>query len=269
MSTLTRRCLSVFAHGRDAVKTTIVSLGCVALGVPAFAQDIPDKSDLFHNPYNKYSAHHRPVGAGAEYGVPGTSGPGTRGRIGIVTKISLSSAPATKKYIHRVQPTDPTRRITYDSKSGGKSDHNGLPITLRMPEGVPYPTKGEDRNVILWPRDGGNTDMCTMFYGFNNLTGTARYSKGWPFKGLDFADGSDSYDPGSGASRMRWPSGVMRGFEINSESPAPIRTIKAHQKRPPHDMFLGKIMSGQHTEQMAPPMLRTAIWETYLTEPGW
>lgn len=198
-------------------------VGAMLIAPCASAQNIPDQSDLFHNPYNKYSAHHRPVGAGAEYGVPGTQGPGTRGRIAIVTKIGLSMAPATKKYIHLVHPTDPMRRITYDVKSGGKGGGKGLPINLRMPEGVPYPTKGEDRNVILWPRDGGSTDLCTMFYGFNNTTGTARYAKAWPFKGLDFADGSDSYDEGSGASRMRWPSGVMRGFEINPESPAPVR----------------------------------------------
>ncbi|MFZ5829709.1 MAG: hypothetical protein ACOY3P_06465, partial [Planctomycetota bacterium] len=223
------------------------------LAASSFAQEIPAGTDLFHNPYNKYSAHHRPVGVGAEYGVPGTTGPATRGRIEIVTSIRLSSAPATKKYIHLVKPTDPVRRITHDKSSGGKVGGEGLPIEVRMPEGVPYPTRGEDRNVILWPRDGGTRDLCTMFYGFNNDRGTARYSKAWPFQGVDFADGSDSYDKGSGASRMRWPAGVMRGFEINPENPAPIRHClqctatrhsnpdsKSSPKAPPSRHVLGK-----------------------------
>ena len=248
------------------MKTTMLALiGFFALKVLVFAGDIPSNSDLFHNPYNKFSAHHRPVGAGAEYGVPGTSGPATRGRIAIVTKIALSSAPATKKYLHQVKPTDPMRRITDDPKTGGDSNDNGLPIELRMPEGVPYPTKGEDRNVILWPRDGGTTDLCTMFYGFNNLTGTARYAKAWPFQGLDFFDGSDAFGPGSGASRMRWPSGVVRGFEVNPEKPEPIRhcfqcTATRHSK--PDNP------SSPHAPASRHVLGKTHVWPAYGTDGG-
>ena len=248
------------------MKTAYLTLASyLVLGFCALAAEIPENTDLFHNPYNKYSAHHRPVGAGAEYGVPGTSGTATRGRIAIVTRIALSSAPATKKYLHQVKPTDPMRRIKYDPKTGGDPKDNGLPIEVRMPEGVPYPTKGEDRNVILWPRDGGTTDLCTMFYGFNNLTGTARYAKGWPFQGLDFHDGSDAYGPGSGASRMRWPSGVVRGFEVNSDDPSPIRhclQCTATQHIKPDNKKAPQAPASRHV------LGKTFVWPAYGTDSG-
>ena len=226
---------------------------------------VPTGHDLFVNPYNKLSAHHRPVGAGAEYGVPGTTGEPTRGRIAVVTRIALGLAPANKKYIHRVAPTDPLRSITFSGDAVGSGGGKGLPITLRMPEGVPYPSTGEDRNVILWPRDGGTADLCTMFYGFDETRNTARYAKSWPFSGLDFTDGSDEFDAGSGASRMRWPAGVLRGFEINAENPSPIRhafqaTATRHSspdnrkspKAPPSRHVLGK----------------TYVWPAYGTDSG-
>jgi hypothetical protein len=237
----------------------------VAAAFASGAPPVPADHDLFVNPYNRLSAHHRPVGAGAEYGVPGTTGEPTRGRIGIVTRIALGLAPANKKYIHRVAPTDPQRTITFSGEAAGSGGGRGLPITLRMPDGVPYPTTGEDRNVILWPRDGGTVDLCTMFYGFDHDKGTARYAKAWPLSGLDFTDGSDEFDAGSGASRMRWPAGVLRGFEINPEHPPPIRhafqaTATRHSnpdsrkspKAPPSRHVLSKIY----------------VWPAYGTDAG-
>lgn len=232
----------------------------------ARGQDGANSKDLFQNPFNRFSAHHRPVGAGAEYGVPGTTGPATRGRIAIVTRISLSMSPATRKYLYRVSPDDPFRTIRYDpSTGGGAAAGQGLPLTLRMPADGPYPTAGEDRNVILWPRDGGTQDLCTMFYGFDNRTGTARYAKAWPFGGIDFADGSDKFGPGSGASRMRWPSGVLRGFEINPENPAPIRHC-----------FQGTATRHSHPDSRKSPKApasrhvlgKTHVWPAYGTDSG-
>ncbi|MBP7141868.1 MAG: hypothetical protein KBA71_08160 [Opitutaceae bacterium] len=226
---------------------------------------VPGDCDPFLNPFNKLSAHHRPVGAGAVYGVPGTDGEPTRGRIAIVTRIGLSMAPATRKYIHRVMPADPPRTVTFNEEAAGSGGGKGLPITLRMPAGVPYPSVGEDRNVVLWPRDGSGVDLCVMFYGFDNERGTARYAKSWPFGGLDYVDGSDGFDSGSSASRLRWPSGVLRGFEINPANPAPIRhafqaTATRHgnpdnrnsPKAPPSRHVLGK----------------THVWPAYGTDAG-
>ena len=241
----------------------------VVLGVPllgaAEPPKVPADHDLFVNPYNRLSAHHRPVGAGAEYGVPGTTGEGTRGRIAVVTRISLSMAPATKKYIHRVAPADPLRTVTFSGEAAGSGGGRGLPVTLRMPADAPYPTTGEDRNVVLWPRDGGTVDLCTMFYGYDHRASTARYAKSWPFSGLDVTDGSDDFDAGSGASRMRWPAGVLRGFEINPESPAPIRhafqaTATRHSN--PDNRKSPKAPATRHV------LAKTHVWPAYGTDAG-
>ena len=250
-------------HSSTPFRSLVVGL---ALCACARAEEKSPPPDLFVNPYDKLSAHHRPVGAGAEYGVPGTTGEPTRGRIDIVTRIGISMAPATKKYIHRVAPADPFRRIVYDpATGGGQGGGKGLPIEVRMPTGVPYPSAGEDRNVVLWPRDGGAKDLCTMFYGFNHETGTARYSKAWPFAGSDLGDGADGYDVGSGASRLRWPSGVLRGFEINPENPAPIRhcfqaTATRHSK--PDNRSSPKAPPSRHV------LSKTFVWPAQGTDGG-
>ncbi len=243
----------------------IIAASLPTVAFAATPPAVPADHDLFVNPYNKLPAHHRPVGAGAEYGVPGTSGEATRGRIAIVTRIGLSMAPATKKYIHRVVPVDPWREVTHSGEAAGSGGGRGLPIRLRMPAGVPYPTTGEDRNVVLWPRDGGTVDLCTMFYGFDHDKGTARYAKAWPFSGLDFTDGSDNFDAGSGASRMRWPSGVLRGFEINPENPAPIHhavqaTATRHSN--PDNRKSPKAPPTRHV------LSKTYVWPAHGTDSG-
>ena len=50
-----------------------------------------------------------------------------------------------------------------------------------MPEGVPYPTQGEDRNVILWPvRNPRPLDKETEIF---------------PGNGLPYAGGAGPLDP--------------------------------------------------------------------------
>ena len=104
-----------------------------------------------------------------------------------------------------------------------------------------------------------------MFYGFNNDTGTARYSKSWPFGGIDFSDGSDKFDEGSGASRMRWPSGILRGFEINPENPEPIRhcfqaTATRHSR--PDNRQSPKAPASRQV------LGKTFVWPAYGTDGG-
>ncbi len=55
--------------------------------IGSLAETQPTVQDLFLNPFNKWSAHHRPIGAGAQKGIPGTTGTASRGRIGNMASV--------------------------------------------------------------------------------------------------------------------------------------------------------------------------------------
>jgi hypothetical protein len=193
----------------------------------------PPVGDLFRNPFNKLSAHHRPVGAGAEAGVPGGTltpsavspthdPPGTldaRGRLANVKLFRCGTAALGRKYIHRVTATDPWR--TVGDLPDAPAD-NKLPATLRMPTGVPYPSTGGDDEVLVWPRNGGAADQADLFFNFEDDTSHARRRYEYSLGGTDVHDGVDGQDRGCSASGLRYPGTVLRGFEINPPAPGPI-----------------------------------------------
>jgi hypothetical protein len=92
-----------------------------------------------------------------------------------------------------------------------------------MRSGVSYPSTTGDDVIQLWSRNGAATDMSDLFFNFENSTSQAKRRYEYPLGGMDVPDGSDSWDRGSSASGLRFPGTVLRGFEINSASPAPIR----------------------------------------------
>jgi hypothetical protein len=181
-----------------------------ALGTVAHAQ-----ADLFTNPFNKLSAHHRPIGAGAEAGVPGgTLNPtaanptydapkaiNSRGRLANVAVFKCDPSQQGRKYTYLVQSTDPWRTI---DDAPGAPANNKLPVTLRMPNNVTYPSTPHDDNVILWPRNGNTAgDMADLFYNFEDSASTALFRREYKFAGTDVNDGSDTWDRGSSASGLR------------------------------------------------------------------
>ncbi len=50
---------------------------------------------LLTNPFNRQSAHHRPIGTGAVYGLP-PDRVRTRGRLSVITEVSLAPASGIK-----------------------------------------------------------------------------------------------------------------------------------------------------------------------------
>jgi hypothetical protein len=215
---------------RSAPRTFAMPDGTpVAIGNMA---DLAVEADLFLNPHNRLSAHHRPIGRGAIAGVPGgcaTIGgaydsPGavnSRGRIANVKYFILGNTNQAKKYTYKVDSGDSTDRTIADEV--GAPSNNKLPFTCRFPNGVTLPSTSGDDVIQLWPRDGGGTDISDLFFNFEDADSTARRRYEFPIGGLDFVDGSDIYDRGSSASYLRYPGTILRGSEINPTNPAPIR----------------------------------------------
>lgn len=185
--------------------------------------------DFFANPFSKDSVHHRAVGASATYGIPAgynssealvtEAVPNSRGRLSIVGSYRCSTGPNFDKYKYRNGSGIATESRTI-ARAAGTTDPN-LPVTLRMPTGVTYPTDSDnDSNVGIF--DDYDTNLFNHFFGFSNTDSAAKILSKWPLNGLDYP-GEDAYDRGSSASGIRWPGTVLDINDISSDNPSPIR----------------------------------------------
>ena len=163
-SGLTRRRLLA----QSAQATAIAA--ATATGIVRPAQAAPSPESLFLNPFNKFSAHHRPVGRGIPgrdannnpdvyYGIPGTTGPATRGRMAIVTTINLQG-PVGNKFNHWVSPgpipIEQSRRHSTHYRAPNRQRRCRLRAGL--PEGAVYPPEPDppqDCNIFFYPRRMG------------------------------------------------------------------------------------------------------------------
>jgi hypothetical protein len=239
---------------------TLVSAGTWSLRVDPEAA--PPPTGLFFNPFNRWSAHHRPIGAGYQLGIPpdttsntaaptgGTPYDSTANRAAVdaamakIGDIILSpdgASNANVKHMHRVTTNNsysPSRSIRWngDGNAAGFKNASGATITrtTRVPipgqttpdgETVEYPTSG-DGSVVLWPKDG-NTAV-DMIVGFNEFRYNAATSQAQARFFVEYPlagndwDEGDGYDIGFSAAEIRYPFGWLRGFEINPTSPSPI-----------------------------------------------
>jgi hypothetical protein len=219
----------------QSAQATAVAAAAAA-GIVRPAQAAPSPEGLFLNPFNKLSAHHRPVGLGmlgrdaidnpdAYYGIPGTTGPATRGRMSIVTSVRLQG-PVGLKWNYWVSPTDPYRTIerAFNSLPGPKPPAT-LPFTCRMPQGVVYPPEPnppQDCNVFFYPRNGDQIDLGDLFnqFKYNGRTAQHRYSYG--LGKLDTMEVADGWGRGTSASKIRWPSCCLRYSDLAPANPGPI-----------------------------------------------
>jgi hypothetical protein len=199
----------------------------------------PDVSRLLAEPFGKLSAHHRPVGRGVPgadainnpsvyYGIPGASGPATRGRMATVTTVLLPG-PVGIKFHRQVSEADPVATIRRNPGTSLLTD-----FTIRVPTAGPYPPENyeadgvtpklSDSNIYLYPRDGGRRDVGDLLFQgrlINEKTATLRRQYG--LAALDTGNPFDGWNQGTSAGRMRWPSSMLRFVELLPEDPGPIR----------------------------------------------
>ncbi|MEY5098733.1 MAG: hypothetical protein RJA36_1452 [Pseudomonadota bacterium] len=215
--------------------------GQIIVTIPSAPGDVD--TSLFRNPFNRWSAHHRPIGAGVQFGIPDsvtaanigstnpahyTGGdPGGRGRLGTLPiKLDLEdSKVGTKYYWECVAGRITTTAIKFYRTVAGKevlqeTVNVGVPDPGRFafyPE-VPAGSK-QDFQVLFYRKGAGTADMLQTIRGFNFAESRGIYPmKEWPLGGMDAPEPGSPGDTGTSASRMRWPMGFLRGFEINDNS---------------------------------------------------
>jgi hypothetical protein len=188
------------------------------------------------NPFTYLSAHHRPLGAGVQLGIPPsvlataigaadadgdyTGATNTRGRIAQVGRLMRAGE---EKPIHVVTASMTTRTVNKTPGTDPATGHD-LPINIKMPDTpyVPYPGVGHgDSEVNFWPRNGdADDDLLDMFFQFRFASFTdikASKVQTCRLSGMDTP--TDGMDGGPSASRIRLPSHVLLGSEINGSNP--------------------------------------------------
>lgn len=151
------------------------------------------EADLFLNPFVADAAHHRPIGKDYEIGIPpalnlsGGMDPGvpydTPANRAIVdaamarmTKLVFSAGRETYKYLHRVAPTDPVRKVGWRGLRRGAVGKSGSGLGFEPNPGVtlkdirmPTPGTVRDGFTIEYPpdeetADGSTGDNTVLFY---------------------------------------------------------------------------------------------------------
>lgn len=208
--------MSLSSIGRRLLESMAVVSFLVITSPSGFAQaGCSSSKDVFLNPFNKNSAHHRPIGTGAAYA--SSSHAATRdwlkadsfninvgGPWGVDVASSSSSDPYTK----------------VEARAVGSDKAYGLPVTIRLPKSgldtrVGYNTSGNTDGVaVVYDRSSGEAHQLRQF-NWNNGKPTAGQYRNWDIKGLGHGTKSGQRI-GTSASGVAAMFGILRGHEINA-----------------------------------------------------
>ena len=190
--------------------------------------------DLFLNPFNKWSAHHRPIGAGVKYGIPpsvargneGSTNPthydagrlNERGRLGTlpITLDLEDSKVGTKYYWRCVAGRMTTKPIALYNGSTLRETVNVNCPTPGTAAYYPIVSSNQDFQVLFYKKDAGTDDVLLTIRGFDYADNRGVFPiKEWRLAGMDAYESATDGESGTSASRMRWPMGFLRGHEVN------------------------------------------------------
>ena len=103
--------------------------------------------DFFRNPFNKDSAHHRPIGTGAIYAAD--DDPATV--VWLKYTFGLVNSPNGTGYGFSLYQTDPSAPETTIKWNGAGKGASRFPVTLRLPPRLTAPSGGEGVVIIYDP----------------------------------------------------------------------------------------------------------------------
>jgi len=190
----------------------VVSVGLASPALSYAQAACASPKDVFLNPFSAKSAHHRPIGTGAQYA--SDSHPATRdwlkaGSFGINVGGPWGVDAVT------VSGNDPVMRVA------GKSPSINLPATVRLPGNghktkIGYNPMGTTDGVtVIHDRSNGQTHQLYQ-YDWNNGKPNASIYRAWNIKGLGHGTRSGQR-LGTSASGVAGLFGLLRGHEVNQE----------------------------------------------------
>ncbi len=189
----------------------------------------PLKNDLFLNPFNRESAHHRPIGTGARYA--DANHPATRNWLQAASGININVGVPYGVATARATNADPLRTVIFTDQMQMRTP-GGIPTTLHIPDSFNMERLGPYDNV------GAVVNMDTRtIHSFYNMwkdgnQWRATHHKTHPVLGLGHGTRLGPRDAegfrtigeyvGIGATGVVNLFGVLRGAEINTPG-MPIR----------------------------------------------
>jgi hypothetical protein len=166
------------------------------------------KNDQFLNPFNKNSAHHKPIGTGAIY-APVTDERHLDfahfGRFGINVGSPWGN--------YAVRLDEPGVMVTVNKK---EADANGLPATVPMPAGgVVLDSDEADNQIVVFDMNTGGRMHHVRGYQWRSGNPVGMQYRSYAFNSLGHGV-RDGDRIGTTASGVAAPFGILRGYEANT-----------------------------------------------------
>ncbi len=196
-----------------SVAVVLIAAASQMIGNPAYAACSTPKGDLFLNPFNRSSAHHRPIGTGAQYA--SATHAATRDWLK-ASKFNVNTGGAWGTTIVATTGSDPTRSIGARARCDNVA---GLPVTLRFPRAgliTAVENNGSgcpDGDVVLFDRTVNKPHHLRQ-YNWNGGRPTAGQYRSFDARGRGHGT-RPSERLGMAATGVAGLFGVLRGFEIN------------------------------------------------------
>lgn len=169
------------------------------------------QTDLFLNPYNSLSVHHKPIGTGAQYA--GNSHPSTTSLL-LENFTTLNVGIPWGRYIVREDPSLPL--VTF-SQHAGYGSGEGLPISLRVAYFyAPGPVDGNyyDNEVQVVSLDNSVHTFYEVVWLNSGSQPRANFRMSHSAEGKGHGPSRTS----PGASGLGALIGIVRGHEVNADS---------------------------------------------------
>jgi hypothetical protein len=199
---------------RRTTTWAMLAMAAAALATPVFGAACSASKDLFLNPFNAQSAHHRPIGSGARYA--DDDHPATRDWLQ-ARHFNVNAGTPFGTSVAETSADDPMLTIEPQAHCDKVVD---LPVTIRLPAaGFATRVKANhsgcpDGVVVLYDRTTDTPHQLRQ-YDWNDGKPTAGQYKTWDIKGLGHGQ-RDGQRIGTSASGVAGLFGVLRGHEINT-----------------------------------------------------
>ena len=181
---------------------------------PASAVCSSSKSDLFLNPYNKNSAHHRPIGTAALYASDTHASTRDWQKANV---FNINNGTPFGTDVYTVGTSDPIRSIAARAICDRVQN---LPVALRLPAGgmggnLQNNTSGcPDGDVVVHDRVTGSTHHLRQFEWNSGAPRAGQY-RTFDIRGLGHGTRPDER-LGMAATGVAGLFGILRGYELNT-----------------------------------------------------
>jgi hypothetical protein len=192
------------------LKKSIFSAGLLLIIPCLNANAQSQQHDWFYNPFNKNSAHHRPIGTGADYA--GDNEQSTRDWLNAASRIGINvGIPYGRSAAAADSSTDPMVTVNPSSNSS----NGGLPVSLPLPNGEfeTHATGAGDSEVVIYDR---HQDEIFELRKWNWNGGSPESERLWQWDIRGLGHGTTQGEVlGASASGTAGLFGVLRGWEAN------------------------------------------------------